>query len=92
MMPAADQTAATSAAAPTSARDRSGGLRTRARSLGALWTWWLQALATWMPARLRALFGLAQERLLLQPDGDSLRLSLEQGSERRELGQVPWLA
>jgi len=90
MMPVADQTAAT-AAAPSPARDRLGGMGVRVRSFGGLWTWWLRALATWMPARLRALFGLAQERLLLQPDGDSLRISLERGGERRELGQVPWL-
>jgi general secretion pathway protein L len=90
MMPA-DRTAAASAAVPTSARDRFGGWGVRVRGISGLWNWWLRALATWMPARLRALFGLARERLLLQPDGDSLRLSLERGDERRELGQVPWL-
>lgn len=71
------------------ARDRASrpwaGLR-----LGQWWSWWLQALASWLPPRTRSLFGLAQERLLLQPDGDSLRLALARGDERREIGQIPW--
>lgn len=87
MIPAADRTA-TAGSMP--ARDRLGGLRLRVRGFHGLWDWWLRALATFLPARVRALFGLAHERLLLQADGDSLRLSLERGGERRELGQVPW--
>lgn len=50
----------------------------------------MQALASWLPLRLRKLFGLAHERLLLQPTGDSLRLVLEREGEVRDLGQVPW--
>jgi general secretion pathway protein L len=89
MMPA-DQTAAASEAVTTPARDRLGGWGVRVRGIGGLWHWWLRALSTWLPKRLQALFGLAQERLLLQVDGDSLRISLERAGERRELGQVPW--
>lgn len=59
--------------------------------VGGFWTWWTHALASWMPLRLRELFGLARERLLLEGDGDSLRLSLERGdADVRALGQVPW--
>jgi general secretion pathway protein L len=67
---------------------RVGG-RLRPRIAG-FWAWWRQALASWLPLRLRKLFGLAHERLLLQPSGDSLRLVLEREGEARELGQVPW--
>ncbi|MGH8031615.1 MAG: PilN domain-containing protein [Luteimonas sp.] len=59
-------------------------------SLGALWAWWTQALATWLPARMRELFGLSQRRLLLQPLGDNLRLALERGDDLRDIGQLPW--
>lgn len=58
--------------------------------LGGLWSWWTQALATWLPVRVRELFGLSQQRLHLQPAGDSLRLALERGDELRDIGQVPW--
>lgn len=68
------------------------GLRLRP-GLGGFWHWWTHALASWLPLRLRELLGLARERLLLESDGDSLRLSLERGDAGiRELGQVPWAA
>ncbi|GAA4853769.1 PilN domain-containing protein [Luteimonas vadosa] len=65
------------------------GRRLRPRA-ASFWAWWTQALASWLPLRVRKLFGLAHERLLLQPAGDSLRLVLEREAEARELGQVPW--
>lgn len=54
------------------------------------WAWWTQALASWLPLRMRKLFGLASERLLLHaaPDG-GLRLTLEHEGDARALGQVP---
>ncbi len=58
--------------------------------LGGFWSWWSHALASWLPPRLRMLFGLAHERLLLQRSGDSLRLALERGDELREIGMLPW--
>lgn len=62
--------------------------------LRGFWAWWMRGLASWVPARLRAVFGLSQQRLLLQPDGDELRLLITGRSESgedtvRELGRVP---
>lgn len=62
--------------------------------LRGFWAWWMRGLASWVPARLRAVFGLSQQRLLLRPDGDELRLLItgrnESGEDTlRELGRVP---
>lgn len=64
------------------------GARLRPR-LAASWRWWTQALATWLPPRLRELFGLARERLLLQADAEGLHLGLEGSAGTRALGVVP---
>ncbi|MBP6748628.1 MAG: PilN domain-containing protein [Xanthomonadaceae bacterium] len=62
--------------------------------LRGFWAWWMRGLASWVPSRLRAVFGLSQQRLLLQPDGDELRLLLtgrnETGQDTvRLLGRIP---
>ena len=85
-MPAAETTAAEH---PIRQRLGRAGGRLRPGFAG-FWSWWSHALATWLPLRIRELLGLARERLLLQADGDSLRLALERGDEVRDLGQVPW--
>lgn len=63
-----------------------GSLRPR---ISASWRWWMQALATWLPLRLRELFGLARERLLLQVHGDGLRLAIDGSGGPRALGDLP---
>ncbi|GGJ99157.1 PilN domain-containing protein [Luteimonas terricola] len=63
-----------------------GSLRPR---VSASWRWWIQALGTWLPLRLRELFGLARERLLLQVAGDGLRLSIDGSGGVRALGDLP---
>lgn len=87
-MPAAEHTAAVD---PFRQRlGRAGGsLRLR---LGGFWAWWTHALASWLPLRVRELFGLARERLLLAAGPDGLDLTLARGHEddAREVGQVPW--
>ena len=78
-------------AASPSLRHRLGRVGGRLRpGLGGFWTWWTHALASWLPQRVRTLFGLAHERLLLQRSGDNLRLALERGNDVREIGLVPW--
>lgn len=80
-------------AADTPLRRRLGRVGGRLRpGVAGFWAWWTHALASWLPLRLRKLFGLAHERLLLQAGDDTLRLSLEREGDVRELGQVPWLA
>jgi general secretion pathway protein L len=47
------------------------------RSMGAasrFFSWWRDALASWLPARWRTLFGLAAERLLLVPQAGEVQL------------------
>ncbi|TXH71568.1 MAG: general secretion pathway protein GspL [Lysobacteraceae bacterium] len=66
------------------------------------WSWWLGALASWLPIRLRTAFGLAQQRMLLRRDGDELSLSLvipapagaavKGGQQIEEFGRLPWQA
>ena len=58
-------------------------------------TWWLEALASWLPLRVRAVFGLAQQRLLLRREGEQLQLSLtlpaQPGqTELRTIAELPW--
>lgn len=60
--------------------------------LAGFWRWWTQALATWLPQRLRELFGLARERLLLQSAGDGLVLSIEGPGGVRRIADLPALS
>ncbi len=55
----------------------------------------MRGLASWVPPRLRAVFGLSQQRLLLQRQGEELRLLLTRRDENdrdtlRELGRIPF--
>ena len=57
--------------------------------------WWLNALASWLPMRIRAVFGLAQQRLLLRQADDELQLSVtlpvQPGqAEVRTIAELPW--
>lgn len=51
--------------------------------------WWRSALASWLPARWRVLFGMSSDRLLLTPMAGELRLRWARGSEVRDLGDLP---
>ncbi len=81
------------ASATPSLRQRLGRAGSRLRpGLGGFWAWWTHALASWLPARLRSLLGLAHERVLLQHGGDELRLALAREDGVREVGSLPWTA
>jgi general secretion pathway protein L len=80
-----DDTAAVASRPPGVGRV-GGSLRPR---LSGFWHWWTQALAAWLPLRLRELFGLARERLLLQVTDGGLQLSIEGGTGVRTLGELP---
>lgn len=63
--------------------------------LRGFWAWWLTALGSWLPPRLRAVFGLAQQRLLLRHEGETLSLALTLPAQPgeasiRELAELPW--
>jgi general secretion pathway protein L len=68
------------------ARLGSASLKTGA---GGFFSWWSQALAAWLPPRVRQVLGLDRGRLLLQVDADSLQLRLHRGDEVRDLGRIP---
>ena len=81
------------ASATPSLRQRLGRAGSRLRpGFGGFWAWWTHALASWLPARLRSLLGLAHERMLLQRAGDELRLALAREDGVREVGSLPWTA
>jgi general secretion pathway protein L len=56
---------------------------------GGLFAWWRMALASWLPARWQALFGWAQDRLLLARDGDGFQLRLDRAGQIDDLGNLP---
>lgn len=63
--------------------------------LRGFWAWWTTALASRLPPRLRAVFGLAQQRLLLRRQDDTLSLALTLPAQPgespiRELAELPW--
>lgn len=59
---------------------------------GGFFAWWGAALASWLPASWRAVFGLARDRLLLSRDGEHLQLRVQTLDGLRDLGRVPWPA
>src|SRR3546814_11667208 len=66
--------------ATPSLRQRIGRAGGRLRpGIGGFLTWWMHALASWMPPRLRMLLGLAPERVLRPPPGER--------SEERRVGK-----
>jgi general secretion pathway protein L len=58
---------------------------------GGFLSWWWNALASWLPVRVRQLLGMDRGRLLLLVEGDTLRLRLQRGDEIRDLGSLPAL-
>ena len=60
-----------------------------APGLGGFWRWWGLALASWLPARLRALLELDGRRLLLRHGPGELRMALERSGQARELARLP---
>lgn len=88
-MAAVEHTAGTPRRPGTAMAGLGGSLRPR---VGGFWRWWTRALATWLPQRLRELFGLARERLLLQVTGDGLLLAIEGPDGVRRLAELPPLS
>lgn len=86
----------------TEAEDIAAGTRLRRRlgriaggrlapGLGGFWRWWGRALASWVPARVRALLGMDGRRVLLRQTGDGLLVVLERSGQGRELARLPAL-
>jgi general secretion pathway protein L len=58
---------------------------------GGFLSWWANALASWLPPRVRQLLGMDRGRLLLLVEGDGLRLRLQRGDEIQDLDSLPAL-
>ena len=86
MMAVVEQSAATPSALRGGLRRVDGSLRPRLRGFRQ---WWTRSLAAWLPARVRDLFGLSPQRLLLESTVDGLRLSLWRGDGVRVLADLP---
>lgn len=59
---------------------------------GGFFSWWGRTLASWLPLRMRQALGVDRGRLLLQVDGDSVHLRLQQANDVRDLAVLPSLA
>lgn len=86
MMAAVDTARAQDSTRAGGLRRIDGQLRPRVQ---AFWTWWTQALASWLPERVRELLGWIPQRVLLRHGGDGVRLSMLRGDAVREIGTVP---
>lgn len=86
MMAVVEQSGAASSGLRGGLRRLEGSLRPRLRDFRG---WWARSLASWLPARVRDLFGLSPQRLLLRRGADGLQLSLWRGGELHGLGEVP---
>lgn len=53
--------------------------------LHAFLGWWTQALASWLPERIRELLGISPRRLSLRRAGQDLELALLRGDEPRQV-------
>ncbi|MCW5582256.1 MAG: general secretion pathway protein GspL, partial [Luteimonas sp.] len=86
MMAAVEQSGSGQGALVGGWRRVEGTLRPRLRDVRA---WWARSLASWLPERVRDLFGLAPQRLLLQRRGDAIELALWRGDRVRPLADLP---
>ena len=59
---------------------------------GGFLSWWGHALAAWLPPRMRQLLGMDRGRVLLQVEGNGLRLRLQRGDGIIDLGSAPLLS
>ena len=78
-----------------SLQERLGRLGSRlgaVRGAGGFLAWWGRSLAAWLPPHVRQLLGMDRGRLLLQVEGDALRLRLHRGDAITDLGSLPTLA
>lgn len=83
---------------PTAGITAQGTLRDRLRLRGRVpafggmrgfLAWWARSLLAWLPRRWRRVLGMDRGRLLLQPDGDTLQLRLEDADGVRDLARLP---
>lgn len=74
-------------------RERLGGMAggRLAPGVGGFWRWWGRALASWLPARVRALLELDGRRLLLRRQAGGLDVALERSGQARRLARLPGL-
>ncbi len=58
--------------------------------VGSSLRWWRQSLLAWLPVRWQWAMGWSRSRLLLQRDGDVLRLQRQTGEQIEAIADLPW--
>ncbi len=86
MMAAVDTSEAARRRPPSGLGGIGGSLRPRLRGF---WTWWTQALASWLPGRVHDLLGWTPRRVLLHRTGQDVELVLLRGDDRRPIAALP---
>lgn len=59
------------------------------RGIRGFLAWWGAGLASWLPPRWRHLLAASADRLLLQVEGDGIRLRRQTASELQDLATIP---
>ena len=62
------------------------------RGIRGFLAWWGAGLASWLPLRWRQLLAASADRLLLQVEGDGIRLRRQVAGELQDLATLPMLA
>ncbi|MEN5220880.1 PilN domain-containing protein [Stenotrophomonas sp.] len=58
--------------------------------VGSSLRWWRQSLLAWLPVRWQWAMGWSRSRLLLQRDGEVLRLQRQTGEQIEAIAELPW--
>lgn len=65
--------------------------QTAGRGVRGFFTWWGAGLTSWLPTRWRQLLAASADRLLLQVEGDGIRLRRLMAGELQDLALLPML-
>ncbi len=66
-------------------------LQSAGRGIRGFLAWWGAGLASWLPSRWRQLLAASADRLLLQIEGDGIRLRRQMAGELQDLATLPVL-
>ena len=64
-------------------------IQSAGRGIRGFLAWWGAGLASWLPSRWRQLLAASADRLLLQVEGDGIRLRRQMAGELQDLATLP---